>query len=87
MAKGHLDEFQKAKIVCKSTLVLHQNTLLNKSQVISCIIEVVVADRFHCISLNSLISLLPRGVATVYTVINFAQFILLSISLNFKYCP
>ena len=41
MAKGHLDEPQKAEIVNK-------NTLLNKSQAINFIIEVVVTDRFHC---------------------------------------
>ena len=32
------------------TFSLHQNTLLNKSQEINFIIEVVVTDRFHCIT-------------------------------------
>ena len=50
-AKGHLDEPQKAEIVNTSKMVpsvITINTLLNKSQVIHFIIEVVVTDRFHC---------------------------------------
>ena len=34
------------------TFSLHKNTLLNKSQVINFIIEVVVTDRFHCICMG-----------------------------------
>ena len=51
MARGHLDELQKAEIVGKSQLIhsVFIKAQLNNSQVIHFIIEVVATDSFHCI--------------------------------------